>query len=254
MVATVMIPTSKRIASVVRHVVTLTFAVLAIGIPAAAQTAEELVARNLEARGGLERLRGVEALRMTGSLVTKGEAVPATITMKRPNLLRQELRLQGRTIVQAFDGTRAWMLNPLVGLTTPQPIPAPPEAAQRGGFDGPLVGYEARGATIAHAGSDRVEGVETRKLRVTEKDGTAQTLFLDAKTFLEVKSEVEMKQGGRSARVESFFSDFRTVDGITMPHRVSVLVDGAPQQELRIDKIELGPALDDGYFSMPKGR
>jgi hypothetical protein len=218
---------------------------------AAAQTAEELVARNIEARGGLERLRAVESLRMTGTLVTKDEPLPVTITMKRPDRLRQEMKVQGHTVVQAFDGTRAWMVNPLVGLKTPQQIPAPPDAARRGGFDGPLIDHRARGASLATAGTERVNGVETRKLRVTEKDGATQTLFLDAKTGLEVKSLIEVTQGSQATTVESFFSDFRTVDGVTMPHRVRVVVNGVLQQELRIDTIDLAPALDEGHFSMP---
>jgi hypothetical protein len=221
---------------------------------AAAQTAQELVAHNLEARGGLERLRAIDSLRMTGTLVAKGEELPMTISMKRPNLLKQEVTVQGQRVVQAFDGRRAWMLNPLVGMTTPQQVPAPPDAAGRGGFDGALVDYAARGATLQLAGDERVDGLETRKLRLTEKDGSTQTLFLDARTGLEVKSLVEMTQGPRTATVESFFSDFRAVEGITMPHRVRVVVDGVPQQELRIQKVDLAPGLDEDFFRMPKGK
>jgi outer membrane lipoprotein-sorting protein len=229
-------------------------AVLCLAAGVSAQTAEDLVAQNLAARGGIERLRAVESLRMTGELIARGEAFPATIAMKRPNLLRQEMRVQGQTVVQAFDGARAWMLNPLAGMRTPQPIPAPPDAARRGGFDGPLVGYEARGAEISFEGTERVDGTETRKLRVVEKDGTTQTLFLDAKTGLEVKSRVEASQGSRTIAIESFFSDFRTVEGVTMPHRVRVVVNGVPQQELRIEAIDLAPGLDAAYFSMPGGK
>ena len=39
---------------------------------------------------------------------------------KRPNLNRQKIMLQDKRLVQAFDGTTGWLLNPMMGATHPR--------------------------------------------------------------------------------------------------------------------------------------
>ena len=83
---------------------------------------DEIVAKNLQAKGGLEKLRAVTSIKQTSRLSLPG-GLEATVTVygKRPNLTRQELNVAatGQTMVSAFDGTTAWSLNPMMGASTP---------------------------------------------------------------------------------------------------------------------------------------
>ena len=84
---------------------------------AAAQTVDEIVARNLEALGGRAALDRVQSIRQTSQLVLPGSEARIVIYAKRPNLIREEIRIAGQTVVQAFDGSTGWTLNRLVGAT-----------------------------------------------------------------------------------------------------------------------------------------
>ena len=116
-------------------------------------TVDELVARNLKARGGVERLKTVQAMRLTGSMeAPNGSDVPTTVYMARPNMIRQEATVDGRVAVQAFDGRRGW-LSPMMG-NSPVEVPAgvAKRMAEQADFDGPLVDLAAKGHRVELVG------------------------------------------------------------------------------------------------------
>lgn len=214
---------------------------------------EVILANHVQARGGAERLRAVPAIRMTGTMTgPSGEAVPTVITMKRPDRIRQEIEVEGETLVQAFDGTRGWTLNPMMA---DRPVEVPRSVAQRmasqADFDGPLVDAAAKGHRVELAGEDRVGDRPAVKLKLTKKSGEVQFVWLDRERWLEVKTEGTVEQGGRSIRIESRSSDFRTVDGITSPFVVEVFADGRLQQRIVLEKVEFPAELDDRLFQPP---
>lgn len=229
--------------------------ILVCAATAGAQSAAELVAKNLAARGGAERLKAVDALKITGRMTSMGLDLPLTIWRKRPNLVRQEMRLQDRAIVQAFDGERAWAVNPLAGSEAPQEIRGEPAQMMReqSDFDGPLVDYEQKGSTIEVEGPDTVEGTKAVVLKITLKSGRVQRIWLDADTGLEVKSASEVQQGPRTVTVETLLSDYRPEDGLVMPHRLRTFIDGQLQADVTIDRIEVSPRIDPAIFRMPVG-
>lgn len=223
--------------------------------PAGAQTAADLVAKNLAARGGVERLRAVDGLKITGRMQSMGLELPLTIWRKRPNLVRQEMRLHDRAIVQAFDGSRAWSVNPLAASEAPQEIRGEPAEMMReqSDFDGPLVDYQQKGSAIEVEGPDTVEGKRAVVLKITLKSGRVQRLWLDADTGLEVKAASEVSQGSRTVTVETLLSDYRPEDGLVMPHRLRTFVDGQLQADVTIDRIDVSPRIDPAIFRMPAG-
>lgn len=235
---------------------------LAATLPSEAQPAPEagslpslevILANHVQARGGAERLRAVSAIRMTGTMTgPSGEEVPTVISMKRPDRIRQEIEVEGETLVQAFDGTRGWTLNPMMAE---RPVEVPRAVAQRmasqADFDGPLVDAAAKGHRVELAGEDRVGERSAVKLKLTKKSGEVQFVWLDRERWLEVKSEGTVDQGGRSIRVESRNSDFRSVDGITSPFVVEVFADGRLQQRIVLEQIEFPANLDDRLFQPP---
>lgn len=227
--------------------------VLCLGAPSLAQTADELVARNLDARGGAEKLRAVQAMKLTGTLTAGGMTFPVTILAARPNLTRQETRVEGQTVIQAFDGERAWVVNPMAGSAEPQEIPGPPaqRTKMQGDFDGPLVDYRQKGHRIELVGPDTVQGVAAMQLRLTRKDGVVQQIWLDATTGLEVKSAAEIVQGGQTIRIETLPSDYRTVNGLKVPFVIQTIVNGQPQSSIKLEAVDLAPKVDPSVFRMP---
>jgi outer membrane lipoprotein-sorting protein len=237
-------------------VLVIAVGVLAAGIAATlwAQTADELVAKNLAARGGLDKLKAITTMKMTGKLVTQGQTMQVIFWMKRPNLVLQEMAFQGQKMARAFDGQKAWMVNPFMGSAAPQEIPGPQSELMKDNadFDGPLVDYQAKGSKVELVGADTVDGTKAYRLKVTQKSGRVTDIYLDAATGLEMKLANEISQGGQKVRIETLLSNYKPVSGIQMPHTIKTLVNGQVQAEVTIDSIEIGIPIDDSVFKMPR--
>ncbi len=223
-----------------------------------AETADELVAKNIQARGGMEKIKSVQSMRMTGTMRLGDERLPTTLELKRPGKSRWEFTLDGQTAVQAYDGKTAWMIMPFEGQTEPQ-IMTDQEAKDiemQADVDGPLVDAAAKGNTIELVGKETIEGgVEAWHLRVTRKNGEARELYLDAKTYLPVLAVTKRTADGQTVEIRSKIGDYKSVDGVMLPHSFQASASGVPQtQALEFQKIELNVPIDDSRFAMPKAR
>lgn len=228
---------------------------LLVAAPSYAQTptAEELVAKNLAARGGLEKLQSLNTMKVTGTVAFQGMEMPMTLLTKRPNKMRQELTMQGQSIVQAFDGQTVWASNPMLGpgaraLEGPQADALKNQAL----FDGPLVGYKERGDTIELVGPAEVEGAKAWKLKVARQDGRSMFIFLDAATFLERQWSVTMEQNGLTMEVDTIIGDYQPADGVQVARSMRTIMGGNPMGTLKIDSVEFNVPVDDSVFVMPK--
>ena len=152
-------------------------ALLIMAAPAAfAYTATELAAKNVAAKGGIDKVNAIQSLRLSGKLLVNGDTIELAYTMlvQRPNAIRYEAQLQGLTRVQAYDGTQAWQINPFQGRKDPEKLSAD-DAKGLGedavDFAGPLVDYQAKGYTLDYLGTEDIDGTEAHKLRVTRPNG-----------------------------------------------------------------------------------
>lgn len=223
---------------------------------AAAQTpsVDELVAKHLAARGGLEKLQSVNTMRLQGTMNIQGMDMPLTVLSKRPNKMRQEMTMQGQKVVQAYDGETVWAINPMMGSTSPQAIQGPPADAVKSQslFDGPLVGYKERGDTLEVVGPADVAGARTWKLKLTRQDGKAMHIYLDAETGLEKQWSATMEQGGMTMEIDTIMSDHQPVDGIQVARSMRTLVGGQAMGALTVSSVEFNVPIEDAVFSMPK--
>ena len=232
-------------------------AIVVIGLCASAtaraQSVDEIVAMNLKAKGGVDKLKSVNAVKMTGRMRMQGMDVPVMMFTKRPNYQRQEMTLAGKQVVQAFDGTSAWMIGPNSDIPQEAPKAMADVVRTRAEFDNPLIDYKGRGTTIELVGKEKLRDATVYHLKVTLKSGDVQHYFLDAETGLERKTSAEVEMPGAPKQsFETDLGDYRAVDGIMMPHSMTQLVGGKPVVEISIDKVEFNPAIDDAIFRMPK--
>lgn len=216
-------------------------------------TVDEILARYYEVMGGLDALRSIDSMRMSGTL-TLGEGMEAAFvnTSVRPNKNRMEFVIQGMTGIQAYDGENAWMFMPFMGQQAPEPMPAELAASvvRQADIDGPLVGYADKGHTIEVVGMADVEGTEAIELKVTMADGHVQRYYLDAEYFVPLKVVSMETMGGVEFEQSQLMSDYKEVGGLLMPHSIQIVT---PQgtQSLIADKIEINVAIDESIFAMP---
>ena len=235
---------------------TVLFALALLLAPIAqAQTVDEILAKHHEAMGGIEKLKALNSMRVTGTIgVGPGMEAPFTMERKRPGKSRMEFSVQGMTGIQAFDGVKTWSVMPFMGQKDPEfGSDEENKAAQEDAdFDGALVDYKAKGHTVELMGKESVDGAEAFKLKVTKKNGNIEFHYLDAETYLLMKQEAKVKRRGTEMDGETTFSDYKDVGGYMQPYSMESGAKGSPQkQKMTFSKIELNLALDDARFNMP---
>ncbi len=235
----------------------VTFALAAVS---QAQTADDLIAKNLAAKGGLETLKGTTTVKMTGRFTVQGKETPITTWAKRPNFVRREAALPppapmgtapGQTLppqmmISGSDGITAWMV---LGTQAPQVLPDA-GAQQDTEFDSVFIDYRQKGHRIEVAAKQTINGRPYDHLKVTRRDGSVQHYYLDPDTGLEAKVVSEVQRNGVRFPVETEMMDYRNVEGRMVPFRTRQTANGATAESI-IDRIEFNVALPDSLFRMP---
>lgn len=216
-----------------------------------AQTVDEIVAKNIQAKGGYELLKSTTSVRTTGSGTMQGAKVTIVTVTKRPFYVRNEMGLAGQKMVMGFDGETAWMA---AGELPPQALPAGPQTEsmkQNSQIDSPLFDYKAKGTKIELAEPLKEAGRTLHHLVVTPKGSPAMHYYLDAATGLEAKMIIDTEDNGQKIKMEMHFLDFKPVEGRMVPFTVAQFVNGNPVAEVKFQKIEFNVPLDDAIFRMP---
>jgi outer membrane lipoprotein-sorting protein len=233
----------------------LMLVVLLAAAAGSAQTVDEIVAMNLKSKGGADKWKAIDSVKMSGSMTAQGMDLEMTVYARRPNHTRQELHIKGTTLVQAFDGTTGWIVNPLMGGDAPQEMPAPLVDMMRNtaDFDGPLVDYKAKGHTVGYVGREKVGDAEAHHLKITLKSGDVQHSYLDASTGLELRKSQEIDPGtGQTQTLQTDMSDYRPVDGVMVAHSIRQLMNGEAVAQVSIDTVQFNaPDVQDAIFRMP---
>jgi outer membrane lipoprotein-sorting protein len=218
---------------------------------AEAQTLDEIIARNIKSKGGLEKIRATTSVKMTGKVAADGKDIVMTIWARRPNMMRREYTVDGKSVVNAFDGTTLWMS---AGTAPAQAMPGPQAAyaKQESEFDSVFVDYKEKGHAIEFLGKEKVNGKDAYRLKVQKKGGPPQDYFLDAETGLEIKISTNVDQGGTPGAIVTEMSDYRDVDGRLVPFSTKQLVNGKVMASIALDWVEFNVPVDESVFSMPK--
>ena len=229
---------------------------LALASFAQAQTVDDILAKNFEAKGGLAKMKAVQAIRLTAKMtIGPGMEAPAVIEQKRGDKVRIDITFQGMTLTpMALSGTTGWKLMPIQGNPNPEAL-SPEEmkdAIEQADMDGFLVDYKTKGHTVEYLGKEKVEGTEAYKLKVTLKSGDVRTVYIDTDSNLEIKIESKSLRRGVENEGDTILGDYKEVEGLVVAHSIDSGQKGSPgRQVITITKVEINPKLDDLRFAMP---
>ncbi len=223
---------------------------------ASAETVDEVVAKYAKARGGMEKIKAVQSARMTGTM-TMGQGMEAAmvIEFKRPKMVRQEFTLQGMTGVTAYDGKTGWQVMPFMGKKEPEPMSADDlkEMEEQADVEGDLVDWKEKGNKVELLGKEKIEGTDAWKLRVTLKNGTVKTEWLDADSSLEIREEAKRKIQGNDVEFVTTLGDYKEVSGLMVPFSFeSKAKGGTGGQTVTFKTVEFNIPIDAARFKMPE--
>jgi hypothetical protein len=245
-------------------------------------SAEQIVDKNVAARGGLQAWRAVQTLSLSGKMQAGGNRpdypaaaaagrrganapppaqqkpkpqveLPYLMEFKRERKSRVEIQFAGQTAIQVYDGTSGWKLRPFLNRHEVEPY-TPDElkaAALQADLDGPLVDYAAKGSKVELDGTEKVEGHDAYRLRLTTKTGQVQRIWIDGQTFLETKMEgAPRRMDGKPRKTEIYLRDFRKVDSVMIPFESETAIIGYKDtHKIAVEKAVVNPKLEDSRFA-----
>jgi hypothetical protein len=220
-------------------------------------TVDELLAKHAEARGGLEKIKAIQSLQLTGKLKLSGDFTAEFSILrriKRPGQARMDATLQGLTSVRAWDGHEGWAISPLFGRKDPErtSLDESKDMMDLADLDGPLVDSATKGERIDYLGTEDIEGTVAHKLRVTFSDGDVQYVYLDPDYYLVIRVLYRRSVRGAQAETETDFGNYEKVNGVYFPFSIdSGPKGGAKNRRITIDKAEANLPLTDELFRFP---
>ncbi|MEO7724620.1 MAG: hypothetical protein ABIU29_08035 [Chthoniobacterales bacterium] len=224
--------------------------------PAATPTVDELVAKNIEAKGGAVALAAIQTIRFEGRLLANQGQLELKYneTKKRTGKVRTDAVLQGMNLIQAYDGSSGWKIFPLYGRKDPEQMSGDEAKSlvEEAEIGGPLENWKEQGKTITYLGTEDVEGTAAHKLQVTRKDGDISYVYLDPEFFLEIRVIDLRTEQGAKVEVETELGDYEKVNGVYFPFSIEAGSKGSNDKQKTIfEKGEANIPVDDSIFEFP---
>jgi hypothetical protein len=230
---------------------------------AQAQTADELVAKNLAARGGAQALAAIHTYVTKGQLRFPGDfKLVYTETRERldpstdNSAVRVDASLEGLTVIQAYDGQNGWRVNPFEGRKDPERMGADDARAlaDEALIDGALLSASVKGSKVDYLGREDIDGTNTYKLRISKTDGTTFTYYLDPDVYLEIKILENRTIRGAEQETEYDLGDYERVNGVYFPFSIASGPRNSADSDKQVITIDSGAANVDvspAVFAMP---
>ena len=218
-----------------------------------AQTVDEIIAKHLDATGGLAKIKAVKTRRLTGNFEANGVQAGFVELEARPNKLRREIAIQGMTMIQAYDGKTAWQVVPFTGKKTPEALTGDElrQFQEEADMDGTLADYKEKGSAVELVGRDKFDGVDAFNLKLTLKTGEVRNFYLDASSFLQIGVSGKAKREGKEFEVRTSLTDYKEVEGVMYPFTIESIVADQGSAKVTLQKIEVNVPIEDSAFKMP---
>ncbi len=180
----------------------------------------------------------------------QGEFAMAVETVvKMPSQFRQDMKMPFGEVTAAYDGKVAW-------TKSPQGVRDAPESQKRELLSSIarepvyiLKNYTLPRYTVQFVKEDLVDGRKVSVVLVQDSEtDQAVRLSCDAKTSRVLKSSYTAPWMGAPAKLEEFYSDFRTVNGITLPFKTLTTKDGQKAAELGLTEVKINAGITDAVF------
>ena len=218
-----------------------------VAASAAAQSADTIVDRHINALGGKRALERIVSSIVTGTVtLPDGRSETFIQETKRPNRLHMSMAWSSGRWSSGFNGRSVWRDDSHDGRRTLMGRAAAQVRAN--------AAYAARGILPADGrrrltavGKDQVRGRPVFVVDVMTQDVLKRTLSFDATTYLLVKEQYDTEAGS----VTRFFDDYRRVGQVMEPHRIE-WHRGDESVAITVTQIAHNVPIDERVFDFPQ--
>ncbi len=220
-----------------------------------AQTVDEIINKEVEATGGKDKISQIKSLYMELSVQAMGNENPATITILNGKGYKYESEYNGQKIVQCYTDTGGWMINPMAGATTAQPLPEDQYKASKDQIyiGGGLLDYAAKGAKAELLGREKIGDTDTYKIKITNADSAVTTYYVDPSTYYVLKIVKTVNMMGQNMDISIILSNYQKTDyGYTVPYTSDINYGSQFSITSNVKKVEINKDVDPAIFDMPK--
>lgn len=224
----------------------------------AAQKIEEgkkILAKLIDVMGGRDRLLKIEDTKATCNInIIPVNMSGSLVLSEKKNKIRQDIQIMGMNIIQAYNGETGWMTDPQTGSIVDMPEPVLNEFKREGLGNDALLEPEKHGITFTSEGRKNVEGKEYHLLKMTYKDGSESTMYIDPDTFLLYRTVgMTLNQTLQKVEQETTLFDYRDVDGTKVPFSIKIKQGGMDYLDLTVTEVKYNSNIDDSIFDKPAG-
>lgn len=236
-----------------RSILALTLCFTGVGV--FAQTAGDIINKEIDAMGGKAKLLKLNSVYEEITTSAMGQEIPGKVWIVNNKGMRTEMSIMNQKMITVVTKDTGWMLNPMMGSTTPQPLPMAQikQSIARLDLRGQLLDYAAKGYTASLLGKEAVDGKECYKIKVSKTGQQTFTFFVDASTYLVDRIDADVNVNGTQASTQVDLSDYqKTPEGYSFPHTTTIHVNaGAMEIKSTIEKITVNPTVDPALFEKP---
>ena len=237
-----------------KFIVLLT-ALILLGFMCQGQSVDEIIAKNMEVKGGIEKIQAIKTSKMTGTMTMMNMEIKTTMWYKEPGMMKMEMMFADKMMTFAYDGNIVWQISPFTGSDEAQEVTGQEAEQIKDNADmmgDPFVDYKQKGHRVELEGKEELEGTPVFKLKLTKKGGKIIYYFIDAESFIELKIQMTRKIGeGQEMTLETYFGDYKEVAGVMSPHSLNIKINGQDQGNILVNTYETNVELDDNFFKMP---
>lgn len=212
---------------------------------------QQILDKHATATGLYQRIK-VKTLISYGVIEQLGHSLDVSILQKRPAKYRMDVHFEDGRITQAFDGSAGWSLNPFIQQDT---IPIDglelEQLKESALFDGVLFNAADLGYEVSLIGEDHIVTVPSYVLLLKKDTGDRMRFYIDKQDFLIKRTEASFFLDGYNYEVNSTFSNFKEVEGMTLPFLIQNN-NGQLTTKIRIQEVKVNEELKDDLFTWKK--
>jgi zinc protease len=242
---------ARRNLNLIRSFVPLLIVLVAAGGALAdLPTGEEVMTQRIEALGGEGALARHHNSLMKGTMSVSGVDMAATIYSAAPNLLYTlfESEMIGK-MESGCNGEVAWDMSTMQGASVKEGKELE-KAIFQAAFS-PELRWRERYSNVDVQAEEEIDGTACYKIVLTPTVGDTTTAYVDAETWLIVKTETVSNSDMGSISIVTSPSDYREVDGVKVPFMISILLMGAQEMTTAMESVEFNVEIPEGTFDLP---